>query len=94
MGFRLVDGIRRGDLVLTTSPPQEFIQDEDPGAKEMHAQAAWRSQSGVGEEGHLAMTYSALATLMALGDKLECVDVEATVLMVKSLQEEDGRYCQ
>lgn len=44
------------------------------------------------DEGNLAMTYSALATLVALGDDLADVDGEAIVRALRSLQEEDGRW--
>lgn len=43
-------------------------------------------------EGHLAMTFSALATLSSLGDDLTSVDVMTTVQAMRFLQREDGRY--
>lgn len=44
------------------------------------------------DEGNLAMTFSALATLAALEDDLEGVDIEAIVRALGSLQQEDGRW--
>lgn len=44
------------------------------------------------DEGNLAMTYSALATLVALEADLADVDGEAIVKALKLLQQEDGRY--
>lgn len=44
-----------------------------------------------GEEGHLAMTYAALAILVTLGDSLERVNAKAIVQAIRSLQQEDGR---
>lgn len=43
------------------------------------------------DEGHLAMTYTALATLATLEDDLASVDTEATIQAIKALQQEDGR---
>lgn len=43
------------------------------------------------DEGNLAMTFSALATLVALEDDLKGVDSEAIVRALGSLQQEDGR---
>lgn len=40
------------------------------------------------------MTFAALATLAALGDDFESVDIEATSLAIRSLQQEDGRCSQ
>lgn len=44
------------------------------------------------DEGHLAMTYAALATLATLGDDLDSIDTEATVRTIRALQREDGRW--
>lgn len=46
----------------------------------------------VASEGNLAMTYSALASLAALGDDFADVDVEAILRALRSLQHQDGRY--
>ena len=43
------------------------------------------------DEGNLAMTYSALATLITLEDDLADVDGQAIVRALGSLQQEDGR---
>lgn len=42
--------------------------------------------------GHLAMTYTGLASLLILGDDLSRVNRTAIVHAVRSLQQEDGRY--
>lgn len=42
--------------------------------------------------GHLAMTYTALACLIILGDDLSRVDRTAVMMGVKSLQEQDGSF--
>lgn len=44
------------------------------------------------DEGNLAMTYSALATLVTLEADLADVDGEAIVRALGSLQQEDGRW--
>lgn len=44
------------------------------------------------DEGNLAMTYSALATLITLEADLADVDGEAIVRALGSLQQEDGRW--
>ena len=43
--------------------------------------------------GHLAMTYTALATLSILGDDLSGVDRAAVLRHVHSLQQPDGSFC-
>ena len=42
-------------------------------------------------QGHLAMTYSALCTLITLGDDLERVDKKGIVKGLMCLQRDDGR---
>lgn len=42
--------------------------------------------------GHLAMTYTGLATLVILGDDLSNVNRKAVIQGVKALQQEDGRF--
>lgn len=44
------------------------------------------------DSGHLAMTYTALASLLVLGDNLSRVDRESTARAVGSLQNEDGSF--
>lgn len=44
------------------------------------------------DEGNLAMTYSALATLITLDADLADVDGDAIVRALGSLQQEDGRW--
>jgi len=44
------------------------------------------------DSGHIAMTYTALASLVILGDKLEKVDRRSILEGVKALQLEDGSY--
>lgn len=41
--------------------------------------------------GHLAMTYTGLATLVILGDDLSRVNRKAVIKGVRALQQEDGR---
>lgn len=43
--------------------------------------------------GHLAMTYTALATLTILGDDLSRVDRAAALAHVRTLQQPDGSFC-
>lgn len=43
--------------------------------------------------GHLAMTYTGLATLVILGDDLSRVDRTAVISGVRALQQEDGSFC-
>jgi geranylgeranyl transferase type-1 subunit beta len=43
------------------------------------------------ECGHLAMTYTGLASLVILGDDLSRVNRTAIIEGVKALQQEDGR---
>ena len=45
------------------------------------------------DSGHLAMTYSALLSLLILGDDLSCVNKRAVLAGVRALQQPDGRYC-
>jgi geranylgeranyl transferase type-1 subunit beta len=47
--------------------------------------------SAVYEYGHLAMTYTGLASLVILGDNLSRVNRAAIIEGVKALQQEDGR---
>jgi geranylgeranyl transferase type-1 subunit beta len=47
--------------------------------------------STVYECGHLAMTYTGLASLVILGDDLSRVNRPAIIEGVKALQQEDGR---
>ena len=42
--------------------------------------------------GHVAMTYTALATLLILGDDLSRVNKKAVLSGLKGLQLKDGRY--
>ena len=42
---------------------------------------------------HLAMTYTALAVLLTLGDDLTGVDSERVLAFVASLQQDDGCFC-
>ena len=44
------------------------------------------------DHGHIAMTYSALAALLTLGDDLSRVDGPATVRALGALQREDGSF--
>lgn len=43
--------------------------------------------------GHLAMTYTGLATLIILGDDLSRVNRKAVIQGVRALQQEDGSFC-
>ncbi|KAL1117784.1 hypothetical protein AAG570_004099, partial [Ranatra chinensis] len=43
--------------------------------------------------GHLAMTYTGLASLVILGDDLSRVNRQAIVKGVRALQQEDGSFC-
>ncbi|KAK3096764.1 hypothetical protein FSP39_003019 [Pinctada imbricata] len=45
------------------------------------------------DSGHIAMTYTALASLVILGDDLSRVNKKAIMAGLKSLQQEDGSYC-
>lgn len=47
--------------------------------------------STIYECGHLAMTYTGLASLVILGDNLSRVNRSAIIEGVKALQQEDGR---
>jgi geranylgeranyl transferase type-1 subunit beta len=47
--------------------------------------------SSIYEYGHLAMTYTGLASLVILGDDLSRVNRAAIIEGVKALQQEDGR---
>ncbi|PNF21831.1 Geranylgeranyl transferase type-1 subunit beta [Cryptotermes secundus] len=49
--------------------------------------------STVYECGHLAMTYTGLASLVILGDNLSRVNRAAIIEGVKALQQEDGSFC-
>ncbi len=42
-------------------------------------------------QGHIAMAYTAISTLITLGDSLERLDKEGIIEGVKVLQREDGR---
>ena len=46
---------------------------------------------GYFDQGHLAMTYTALCTLITLGDDLSRVDKERIIKGLTQLQREDGR---
>jgi geranylgeranyl transferase type-1 subunit beta len=41
--------------------------------------------------GHIAMTYTALSSLVILGDDLKRVDRDAVIAGVRALQQPDGR---
>ncbi|XP_022238442.1 geranylgeranyl transferase type-1 subunit beta-like [Limulus polyphemus] len=45
------------------------------------------------DSGHIAMTYSALSTLLVLGDDLSRVDKKAIIQGVEALQQPDGSFC-
>mmetsp|Transcript_10837 Transcript_10837/g.13713 ORF Transcript_10837/g.13713 Transcript_10837/m.13713 type:complete len:428 (+) Transcript_10837:17-1300(+) len=44
------------------------------------------------DQGHIAMTYTALCTLIALGDNLEKVDKPSIIQALKTLQLQDGSF--
>ena len=46
------------------------------------------------DSAHVAMTYTALLSLLILGDGLQQVNRAAVVKAVRNLQCEDGRYTQ
>ena len=46
------------------------------------------------ECGHVAMTYTALASLLILGDDLSRVNKAAILEGLRALQLPDGRYCE
>jgi geranylgeranyl transferase type-1 subunit beta len=54
--------------------------------------AAGVTTSSPFDTGHIAMTYTALAVLLILGDDLSGVDRAATLRHVRSLQQSDGSF--
>lgn len=46
---------------------------------------------GFYDQGHLAMTYTALCTLIALGDDLDRVERASIIKTLANLQRDDGR---
>lgn len=44
------------------------------------------------DSGHIAMTYTAIASLLILGDDLSGVNKSAILTALRNLQQEDGRY--
>ena len=46
------------------------------------------------DSGHIAMTYTGLASLLLLGDDLSRVNKRACLTGLKALQLEDGRWVQ
>ena len=55
-------------------------------------EAAGAPSSSAYDTGHIAMTYTALALLLILGDDLSRVDRAATLHHVRSLQQSDGSF--
>jgi geranylgeranyl transferase type-1 subunit beta len=53
-----------------------------------HEQAAFTSS--LYDSGHLAMTYTALATLKILGDDFSRINKQAIIRALKSLQRDNG----
>ena len=51
-----------------------------------------KSKLGKYRQCHLAMTYSALCTLIALGDNLQRVDKQAIIMSMKTLQQSNGSF--
>ena len=43
------------------------------------------------DSGHIAMTYTAIASLLILGDDLSRVNKTAVLTALRSLQQDDGR---
>mmetsp|Transcript_15305 Transcript_15305/g.44453 ORF Transcript_15305/g.44453 Transcript_15305/m.44453 type:complete len:199 (-) Transcript_15305:2381-2977(-) len=54
-------------------------------------QHKWKTQGAEYDCGHVAMTYTALCTLAALGDNLERFQGKAVIKGLKQLQNSDGR---
>ncbi|XP_021345937.1 geranylgeranyl transferase type-1 subunit beta-like [Mizuhopecten yessoensis] len=52
-----------------------------------------RSEPITLDSGHIAMTYTALASLLILGDDLLRVNKRAVAAGLRSLQQEDGSFC-
>ena len=44
------------------------------------------------DSGHIAMTYTAIASLLILGDDLSRVNKTAVLTALRSLQQDDGRW--
>ncbi|XP_046354801.1 geranylgeranyl transferase type-1 subunit beta-like [Haliotis cracherodii] len=58
-----------------------------------HDPAKARTKPIVYDSGHIAMTYTALASLVILGDDLSRLDKDAIISGLKALQQDDGSFC-
>ncbi|KAI1301543.1 Geranylgeranyl transferase type-1 subunit beta [Halotydeus destructor] len=70
---------------------QQITRENGPGAYGFRVAAANGRDNGY-DYGHIAMTYSSLATLVVLGDDLSQVDRESITSRLKELQLENGSF--
>ncbi|XP_069694771.1 geranylgeranyl transferase type-1 subunit beta [Periplaneta americana] len=90
----IIDWIYRLQVVPDSSEPNEsWKRCGFQGSSTLITPHNESNCSTIYECGHLAMTYTGLASLVILGDDLSRVNRPAILEGVKALQQEDGSYC-